>query len=706
MTIKSPSVTSPRGLSLLSITVAVGILSFLVYYQTAFRTITWWNSGEFTLAAASLGVMHPPGCLLGTILGWIVTKLAVCGSIAFSLNLFAGLIASVTAVIVGLTAGSSLRRENFPLALPIGGRTMLAVIAGAVIGALTLAFSETFWLYATKFTPYIFTVLFTALIVWAMIKLAGAGAGAKAPFWILVITLLFGLDFSVHRTNLLMAPGLIVWILIINPRMFLSWRTWAYGAAGLIAGLAFHMLIIPMAAAKPFLNANSPDTWSSFWDYVTLKQLGGGFLVKFYPRNAAFWDVQVMDYLRAFSANFFSWKGSIPEIGFLPGVFGLFGLIGIWRSNRRIALGMIVLFLLTSLGAIIYFNIPANYFRSLFRHYMPSFVIFSVWIAFGIGQILIWLIKTQTKRHWLVYYEVALLLILIPGYQIANNFDRLNGSKNYFAADYALNMLNNLPEDAILITFGDNDTFPLWHFQIVEGIRPDVTVLNNSLLNTSWFIRQSLKREPDLPLGVDISEIDSLRVKTWTDTTIVVIPVEGGPSDFGLTADVTIPDSMYLEIPPTVANQYILISDQLILNLIQHNKWRRPIYIAATGGIGWLQPYINSEGLVNRLTPIKNPPPNEELLTVNLLEKYSYRGFADENVIIDPTTKTIAINYYASFLRIADVAYQRGDKEYLEQIKDRMSALMPPDRLRPLPEWGERVLQYFEAMGVEAEDEG
>jgi hypothetical protein len=692
---KSPAVTSPLGLSLLLAIVSVAAASFLIYYLTAFRTITWWNSSEYSLAAATLGVAHPPGCLVGTLLGWIAVKLAVCGSSAFAVNLLSGLVASLTAVIVGLISGYYLRKNDSPVALSVSSQGLIAASVGAIIGALTLAYALTFWLYSTKFTPYIFTVLFTALIIWAMIR----WWGTKAPVWLFVITLLFGLDFSVHRTNLLMAPGLIIWILILYPRTFLAWRTWVYGAAGLIVGLGFHLLVIPMAAAKPFLNGNDPSNFSRFWDYVTLQQLGGGFLVNFFPRKAPFWSVQIMDYLRAFSVNFFSWRGPIPIVGLLPGIFGIVGLIRIWKKNRRLAVGLIVLFLLTSLGAILYFNIPANYFRSLFRHYMPSFVIFAVWIAFGVGSLLMACMKSRRRNRFLVYGLIILLFLSMPGHQILKNYNRLDGSDNYFACDYALNMFNTLPENSILITFGDNDTFPLWYYQIVEGIRPDVTVLNTSLLNTQWFVRQSLLREPDLPLGIELPQVGGLSIRIWPDTTIA-IPVTGTADDFNLVDGISLPDSMMLHVPPTLSDQYLLIADQLLLNLVQYNQWQRPIYLSAAGGISWLRDYVQPEGVVNRLTPVMNPPVNGSYLTSNLLERCSYRGYAGDDVFLEGTSRTMALNYLTSFFMCAEAAYESGDQEQLDLVRSKMMQLLPPDRLRPWPEHFDSAIEWLNSLEV------
>jgi len=688
---------SSTGISLVVIAIVIAVASFLIYYATAFRTITWWNSAECSLAAAHLGVMHPPGFLLGTILGWLILKLAVFGSAAFSLNLFAGLIAAITAVFVGLIAGHYLRQSASSVQLSKSGQTLTTASIGAIIGALTLAYSETFWSYATQFNPYIFTVLLTALILWAMIKWS---KNTDSAGWILVIALLFGLDFSVHRTNLLMAPGVIIWMLIFSPRSFLSARTWIYGVGGLVLGLAFHLLIIPMAAAKPFLNASSPDTLSGFWDYVSLKQLGGGFLVNFAPRNASLWDVQIMDYLRAFSVNFFSWKGPVPIVGVLPGIFGIVGLISLWRRHTRLAIGMVVLFLLTSVGAILYFNIPADYFRSLFRHYMPSFIIFSIWIAYGIGSLLLYMLNFLKLHGLLNYLLIIVLLLALPGYQIARNYHELDGSKNYFTEDYALNILNNLPEFSILLTFGDNDTFPLWYFQVVEDVRPDITILNNSLLNTTWFIRQSLARQPNLPLGIAPDQIDSLRVTAWSDTTLT-IPVEGTPADFNMAEGVELPDTMYLQVSPTVSDKYLMASDQVILSMIRANRWRRPIYVASTGGRSYLSPYLQFEGLAQRVTPVESPPVNRAFLAAKILDHYAYRGYADDDVFIDAATRSMAPNLVIGFVTLADAAYRAGDKEQLDLVKASQAELMPVDRLQPLPGNLENMIKYLDGLELE-----
>ncbi len=664
------------------------IIAVVAYWQTCFRTITWWENSEYATAAITLGITHPPGSLLLTLLGWIITRLPLGISEIFSLNLFAGVIAAITSGLVCLLAVNLIRSIEISKELTWRKHSLLVAVAGAALGSLTFAFGETLWLYAVKFTPYVLTTLFTALILWAMWSWWQRAERQDAFRWLLLTAFLFGLDFSVHRTNMLLLPGLFFWILLRRPRTFIQIKSWLSGVVGCATGLAVHLLLIPMAARDPYLNANNPSNWSRFWEYISLKQLGGGFLINLFPRKADFWNEQVMDYVDAFTANFFAIDGRLGYLGILPAILGLTGFILLWYRNRRLAGGFTLLFLLTSALTIFYFNIPADFFRSLHRHYLPCFVIFSVWIACGAGSLILYAWNERGAPRLVLAGMVALLVIATPIRQLIYNYDKCDASDKYFTYDFATGVINSLPADAILFVGGDNDTFPLWYLQAVEGIRPDVTILNLSLLNTTWYIQQQISRDPNLPLPLTQKEIALLHPQTWQDTTIAVA-VKGDPEDHRLTEDTELPDSIYLQVSPTIGKGLLLMQDQIVLRMLTENQWRRPICILTTVSrrqLSWLQPYLRLEGFTRRLVPLASPPPDKELIRRNLLERYVYRGYADPAITLDMPTKYMGYNLYMGLLTLAFAELESGDTAAAADVRDQMLELLPPERLDPPPQ--------------------
>jgi len=357
---------------------AVIIVCLTVYWKTSYRTIPWWVGCSYATAAITFGITPAPGSLLLTILGWLVTQLPLSISKIFALNLFAGVQAVFVVVMVMLIAVRLARDSALSEGSHSSNSAQLVMWLGIAIACLNLAFSETMWRYAVQFTPYVLTAFFTAFLLWAMLRWWEKADQKRSIHWLFLITLLFGLDFSVHRTNLLLLPGFFIWVFLRNRRMLGRMRTWLVSGAGFLIGLAFHLLIIPIAARNPVLNINDPSNLSRFYGYISLKQFGGGWLFKILPRNAPFLKVQVSDYLHFFSVNFFS-GGIILAI--LTLLLALIGFLVLWRREWRLSLGLLFMFLCSSLGAVIYFNLPKDFFWPMDRHYLPSFVIFSIFMA-------------------------------------------------------------------------------------------------------------------------------------------------------------------------------------------------------------------------------------------------------------------------------------------------------------------------------------
>lgn len=658
-----------------------------IYWKTAYRTIPWWIGCYYSIAAITLGITPPPGSLILTILGWLVTRLPLGISRIFSLNLFVGVQAALVVIMLMLISLKIIRRFVLSENIEIKESAILLTSIGVIAASLNLALSETMWRYALQFTPYMLTALFTTFLLWAMLRWWEKAEQRVGIRWLFLIMLLFGLDFSVHRTNLLLLPGFFILVFLRNRQVLGRTRTWLAGFAGLFLGLAFHFLIIPISARNPVLNANDPSNLSRFYDYISLKQFGGGWLVQILPRKALFFAVQVSDYLHFFSVNFLS-NGIILTV--LTMLLALIGFLMLWRREWRLSLGLLVLFLCSSLGAVIYFNLPKDFFWPMDRHYLPSFVIFSIFVACGAGSVFLFIFNYLKKYRIIVIPLIVLLVFLIPFRQLTRNYKLIDGSKSYFAYDYGQNILQNVKPNSIVFVAGDN-FWPLFYLQVAENVRPDVTVLSPSLMNTSWYVKQTLLRNPELPLTLTKEELFNLGPIQWQDTTIT-IPVQSVSGFSQPTPGKVLSDSVRVRIQPTFFGKYLLPQDWLLVRMLVENRWRRPFYF--TYPPPWLFQYARPEGLVSQILPNDSTSFDTSILRENLLTKYSYRGYADPSVPIDRFSRLAGQELFSAFLSLTQSELMRGNSSACKQIKLELVKRLPPERIQP----PEQLLKWYENL--------
>lgn len=648
----------------------VGLLAggfpLVIYWLTAHRTITWWDSAQYSLTAITLGIPGPPGSLVGDILGWLVTRLPLGMRDVFTLNLLAGVLAATTVTLVAMVALRLTVRES-DYTQPL--RKTLVPIAIA-LGALPLAFGGTLWSYATRYTPYVLTAFFTALIVYCLVRWRQDADNRRAARWLFLIALLVGLDFSVHRTNAVLIPGILLWVLIRSPGAFVTAKAWLVSVGGLLLGLSLQLLLIPIAAKGSFWVAGNPDNLRRFWDYVSLKQAGGGFLISLFPRKADFFTYQVWDFVDAFAGSFAQTTGMLTVLGALPLILGVLGVCALWRRDKTLAIGLATLFLTSTVVTIVYFNIPANFFRSLHRHYLPCLVIFAVLSAYGAGAVVDRLLRVRVRQRYAVGGAALTLFAIVPTAQVADSYHHLDRSRHFFAYDFARNMLASLPKDAILFTGGDNDTFPLWYLQGVEGVRTDVDVVNIPLTNSPWFIDDLLGGR-SVPLTFSEDAIDNLARIPWQEDTVAVA-VDIDRSAYRLPDTVSVPDSIQFIVPPTAGDD-LLVQDQVALNMIKANQWQRPIYVATSvsqASLPWLRDYLRFEGLVQRLMPIKDSSVDTDVLHRNVLETYSYRGYADSSLVLGQVSVQTLPYYYYGFRVLAERYAESGDSAACDRVID------------------------------------
>jgi hypothetical protein len=351
-----------------------------------------------------------------------------------------------------------------------------------------------------------------------------------------------------------------------------------------------------------------------------------------------------------------------------------------------------------------------------------------VWIALGFVA-LIDIVKQQMKasqsKDIAGFAITAACLVLIPGNLIRLNYNDKNRSGNYVAWDYSYNILQTCEKDAIIFTNGDNDTFPLWYLQDVEGVRRDVRIVNLSLVNTPWYIRQMrdkpyFKEAKAVPISFTNDQIERLRPFQWESTTVrlpvpeeflVQRPLErGGEMPPAPHQQFTVQDTAVLRkkaiewtMAPTLRFgnvNGIKVQDIMVRDIIFTNQWKRPIYFAVTvspdSKIG-LDNYLWYCGLAWRLEPrkIENQAAalNLDILETNLMEEpkgfsteqqygYKFRNIANPSVHLDDNATRLMSNYRAAYIRLAEYyAGTEGKPNLSSQTLDTMEAKIPRARV-------------------------
>lgn len=369
---------------------------------------------------------------------------------------------------------------------------------------------------------------------------------------------------------------------------------------------------------------------------------------------------------------------------FLPLLLGLIGLFYQISKDGRNSWITFLLFFLTGIAIVLYLNQPPLQVRERDYAYAGSFYAFSIWIGLGVAAIYQWIegMVRSAKGRKAVACAVGVVCLGVPALMAEENWDDHDRSGRYTARDIAYNYLNTCDEDALLITHGDNDTFPLWYAQEVEGIRTDVRVVNTSLLGTDWYIDQmkwkTYESDP-LPISIDRSQYlygtnDWVPVYERTkspvllkdvidifrDPRIVLTMQSGATYDYLPARKFVVPvnkenvakhhivsegdmdkvaDTVILEIPE--GTDYVSKTDLILLDIIANYDWDRPIYVLSLGGdtnIG-LRNYLQFDGFAYKFVPIRSSSSlmnmqqvDTDILYDNLMTGYRLDNLKDTKV--------------------------------------------------------------------------
>ncbi len=421
---------------------------------------------------------------------------------------------------------------------------------------------------------------------------------------------------------------------------------------------------------------------------------------------------------------------------FLPLLFGLIGMFYQYNNGKKGKQGfsvVMLLFVFTGIAIIVYLNQYPYQPRERDYAYAGSFYAFAVWI--GLAVVAIYSMIQKILKGVPGAVAVTLVsLVLVPGILAAQNWNDHDRSGRYMTRDFAVDYLESCAPNAILLTYGDNDTFPLWYVQEVEGVRPDIKIVNMSYLGMDWYIRQqqlaTYEAQP-IPFTFDkeqyyMGRMDAIlfqeRIKEsvelseamkflGSDDVRTKVRVMSGemidylPSrNFHITVDKqkvletgTVKpedaDKIVDKVEFKITKSYIVKSEMAVLNMIAANNWERPIYIdhslLYTSNI-FFTDYLQCEGLAYRFVPIKTTASgintgriDTDILYDNVMNKFVWGNINDPDIYLDEYNKKelniIQIRYV--FARLARALIEENKKEKALKVADKMFELFPDSQI-------------------------
>lgn len=728
-------------------------LSLAAYWRTLAPTVSFWDCGEFIACASILGVPHPPGAPLYLLLGRLFTLLPLGGEIAWRVNLISALASAATVLLTYLIILRFIRACPRKAAT---GLEVVAALIGSLALAFSDSFwfnaveAEVYalstcltalviwlalrWADAPATLPamrlLVLAVYLIALAVgvhllnvltipavlllvyfetrpWTWRKWLGLLLLFVMAIGFLLLDSLQGMPLLAPMAKLggalALACALLMVLVAAGRREFPLARLFVLGLFLIMLGYSTYLTIFIRSNLDPAIDENDPQNWTQLVSYLNREQYGREDLfTQVLVRKAPLWDYQIEEmYLRYLGWQFIGRSGNPAQqrrtlqghgLWGLPFLLGLAGLFYHFRRHPRGASLVAVLFVMTGLAIVLYLNQPLGQPRERDYAYAGSYLAFTIWIGMG-AQALFEKAASAQYRLTVIQLGLASLLVLaVPINLFQHNFHRHDRNGNYTAADYAHNILSTCAPNAILFTNGDNDTFPLWYLQQVERFRRDVSIVNLSLLNTPWYVRQLQRRPPHVLVHLRSGEIDSLRLWPWPAAQMIHIPItnqaalrelSAAGADTAASDSARQPHTMSIVVSPTYQGRFIRPQDRLIFEIISANQFQRPVYFGFNvpqSNLAGLQPFLRNEGMARRLLPVAGHTEAPELLARNVLTVYRYRNLGNLKVYLDELERGLVESYRLHFLALARHALQRGERERARALLQRLEQLMPESK--------------------------
>ncbi len=615
---------------------AAGALVFLLYLLTLGPSTAMWDTSEYIAAAYILGLPHPPGNPLFVLLGRVFSILPIAPTIGMRVNILAALCSAASAAMWFLITERVLVSwfsERWQR------------IVGGGLAALIGATAFTVWSQSVvNEKVYTVALIGVAIVAWLTVRWCDEPDGPKADRLLVLIAYLLGLGFANHMAGFLAAPAAAFAVMVRRPKTILRWKLILATIGAVLFGMTPFATQPIRAAHFPAIAEGEPTactteltakctfdkvTWDRFVYNFNRGQYGApdpNDPSRVYPAQVGmYWMYFKWQWLRD-PYNEHQTAQAVLASLFL--VLGLFGGWVHWKRDRQSFWFFGPLMFTMTFALIKYLNFRYGYsqapdlgdtvereVRDRDYFYLWSFSAWSVWAALGLA--FVWesiaaligseqvklgkeTVELPRKRSWMLASPV-LALALVP---LFGNWNASTRKGDQTTSTFAHDLLNSVEPYGILVTVGDNDTFPLWYAQEVEGIRKDVIVANTSLLNTDWYTRQLIRnpvRAYDEAKGPAIYKGGAWTKPSGPPVKLTMDQADSIPLYFELR------DSVLFEangIRTKIAPRVLTRADYFVLQMIKDNPGRAVYFSRTAGSYGrelGLDQYLITQGLARKL---------------------------------------------------------------------------------------------------------
>jgi hypothetical protein len=466
-----------------TLALGISIVAFLVYLRTLCPTVDFIDSGELATVASTLGIAHPTGYPLFTLVGWIFSHLPFGARVIYQLNMMAAILCSIALFFLFrffvLLLGETLpRKKNIAITETVSPETFWQVFLPSIGGVLILAFSETYWSTALSLEVYSLHILFLSLLLYLFTRAIlmeqkerddVAVKRIHRSYWF-GFAYIVGLAFTNHMTTILLAPAFLYYFFLVHGFGVLAWKRILKFAVFFLLGFSVYLYLPIRSASNPIMNWGNPVDAERFLWHWTGKVYQVWLFASF--ENAAKQFKYFLDTL-------------MGEFAYLPIFFAIMGSWSLGKTQKKLFQFLVLLFL----GCVAY---SINYdIHDIDSYFLLAYVVLASLIAIGL--------QFSFKKIQMSNGIKGTAVILVSLLPLVFNYQKVDASNQTLVEQYTKDMFDSIEPNGLVISYQwDYFISASYYFQKVESYRPDVTIIDKELLRRSWYFNQLATNVPEI----------------------------------------------------------------------------------------------------------------------------------------------------------------------------------------------------------------